>query len=59
MDLSHMLNMFPFFLAWWGLSLVLILFVLTVLLGCVMIIGMVKWIWRLIRPKKYYEPNYD
>ena len=40
-----------FFLAWWALSLIIIGLVLTVLLGCGMIVGLSKWVWRLAVPK--------
>lgn len=44
-----------FFMAWWGLSLILIGFVLTVLLGCAMIVGLSKRLWRLafLRKNRY------
>lgn len=47
-----------FYIQWRGLSLIIIGFILTVLLGCVMIVGMSKWLWRLVFPIKYYEPNF-
>jgi len=51
-------NIGAFYLQWWGLSLIIVGFILTVLLGCVMIVGMIKWLWRLTFPRKYYEPKY-
>lgn len=48
-----------FFLQWWGICLICMGFVLTVLIGCYMIVGLTKKVWRQFFPKRGYTPDFS
>lgn len=52
------MGVITFFLSWWAISLVMIGFILTTLLGCFMIVGLFKVIWKRVFPRKYYSPQF-
>lgn len=49
MEMINVFNAIPLILSWWLLCLVCIGFVLTVLVGCIMIVGLFKFIGKQLR----------